>query len=150
MKNNNININITTESPAKNTQVKSADNPTRHSPETKRVADNTRIMRAAGLALGKRAIMDYTSRAGDRTGQRARQQNINNAMQVGNVAVNLLIGFKVGGVAGLGVAAAYSGYQSITANLDIQREREENEMRRDYYRSYAIMANRSNRSGGSL
>lgn len=150
MNNNNIVIDIRDGQATKNTQVQTVDSPTKHSPETQSVVGNSKVAQAAAIALAKRAIMDHTSRIGDRTGQRSRQASIDNAMSIAGIGMNLLIGAKVGGVVGFGVAAAYSGYQSITASIDIMRKREEEESRRDYYRSYAIMANRSNRSGGSL
>jgi len=151
MNNNNIEITVNTSQRTQNTQTQvNNQSPTQHSKETASVSQSGRLMQAAGLALGKRAVMDFTSRIGDRTGQRAMQQNINNAMNIASVGANLLIGAKVGGVAGLGIAAAYSGYEAVKYNLDIAQRREEQSMKRDYYRSYAIMANRSNRSGGNL
>lgn len=142
----NIEIHVNQQMPEKRTQVQAdVGSPTSHAPA--KIGASSRVVQAAGLAIAKKAVTDYSSRIGDRTGQRARQQNITNTMNVVGTVTNLLIGAKVGGVIGFGVAAAYTGYSALTTHTDVMRQRAQEEQRRDYYRSYAIMANRG-RAGG--
>ncbi len=148
--NRNIEIHVRTDTPDKKTQVQQDnDAPTKHPPENQNVIKNARMLSAAGLAIGKRAAMDYSSRIGDRTGQRGRQQRISNAMNVASTLTNLAIGAKFG-IVGFGIAAGYETYNAITRNIDIDRDRSQEEVRRNYYRDYAIMVNRSGRTGGAL
>lgn len=115
------------------------------------------LVMAGGIQLAKKVGNTYISRIGQRTGNRQRQNEINNVMKtagyVGTVAQGGMAGFSVGGpigaVAGVAVAGAMVAFDIGIQQQDYNIETEIQNVTREYQRGFSLAINNNNRRGGN-
>jgi len=144
-------INVVTDNPKRPTQYnEQIQGNNEVSSQDKVDNSNAGLVKAAVIGLGKRALTDAVSRIGNYTGQRGRQQSLENISQFIGIGANIAIGFKVGGVYGALAGVAVSGYQVALDVLDNNYDIKMQEKQRQYLKDFTMIANRNNRTEGAL
>lgn len=124
------------------------DEKTQHTKQNKSDEQYSRMMKAAAIGVGKKAISTGLSRVGAYSGKQGLQNDINNAVKLVGYGTALAMGVLSGPVFAV-IAAGYVAFDIGINYWDTQNERVREEQNRQYLRDFSLQINHNRRQQGN-
>lgn len=120
---------------------------TQHARQNKADEQYSRMIKAATIGAGKKAINTGLSRVGAYSGKQGLQNDINNAVKLLGYGTALAMGLLAGPVFAA-IAAGYVVFDIGVNSWDTQNERAREEQNRQYLRDFSLQINHNRRQQG--
>lgn len=125
------------------------DAKTQHAKQNKSDEQHNRMIKAAAIGVGKKAVNTGLSRVGAYSGKRGLQNDIDNTLKVVNYVTTIAMGGLAFGITGAVIAAGYVAFDIAISYWDTQNERIREELNRQYFRDFSLQINHNRRQQGN-